>query len=87
MTEIETIEARITTPTNDQAFGSDWNWADEAFDAWMREAQKAAIVIEDYDLAVDDHTQDAAVVTVEGVDYVLRTRRDGDELVVTPVER
>jgi len=84
MTTATDITATIITPSNDELFGSDWNWADEATKAWGLAAREAGLKVNIVSYEVPDLNHDAAVVEVDGTEYVL-TVVTGDE--VHAVER
>jgi hypothetical protein len=70
------ITATIHRPSNDELYGSDWNWADEATKAWDRAARAAGLPVNIVSFEVPDVTRDAAIVEVDGAEYVLQVRDD-----------
>jgi hypothetical protein len=70
------ITATITGPSNDELFGSDWNWAEEATKVWLDAARAVGLTVEIASYEVPDLNNDAAIVDVDGTKYVLTVRQD-----------
>jgi hypothetical protein len=70
------ITATIERPSNDELFGSDWNWAEAAATAWLDAAREAGLDARVTSTEVPDLTRDAAIVEVNGAGYLLKVRDD-----------
>ncbi|MGH7743311.1 MAG: hypothetical protein ACREQ5_00615 [Candidatus Dormibacteria bacterium] len=79
----EDITATITLPANQ--FGSDWNWAEEATTAWLAEAAKHNVSIEEVDTDLDEDSV-AAKIQHNGIWYDLEVGRTGNSNEVRAVE-
>lgn len=78
------ITTTITTPADQ--FGSDWNWAEEAADAWLTAARAEGITIEDEDYETGNAEFVAGRVRVDGTWFDLEVGRGGDPNEVRAVE-
>lgn len=60
-----------------------WNWAEAALAQWREAAEQAGLTVEVVSLEVPDVNYDAAVVEVDGEQYVVTVRSD-DEVTARP---
>lgn len=55
---------------------SGWNWAEAATEQWIDAAEKAGLEVSVISIEVPDVNHDAAIVEVDGSQYVLTVRND-----------
>lgn len=64
----------VTLDRSDEDDG--WNWADAALEQWTAAAEQAGLRAEVISTDVPDENHDAAIVTVNGREYVITVRND-----------
>jgi hypothetical protein len=76
------LTATFTRPSVEDQLASGWNWAEAATDQWITAAEKAGLVAEVVSEEVTHVTREAAIVSVDGAEYVLEVH--GDEVRAIP---
>ena len=68
----------IDRPSNADLYGSDWNWAEAATEAWLAAARVAGLAATVVSTEVPDLNHDAAIVAAGGRRYVVTVHDSGD---------
>lgn len=76
MTAVHPTDIIVTVERPIDWIDSGWNWAEAGGDAWLAEATKAGIRVEDELDTMLDYNHDCAVIKIGGRWYELRMESD-----------